>query len=76
MLRLTWQGRPVRLDLTSNSRDPVDAYAGAGWWRDTGELLTDAELDEIQDEFAGEIEEAYRQHQIESAADADLDLER
>jgi hypothetical protein len=70
-MKLTYLSRPVRVELDSNSRDPVDAYVAAGHWRDTGELLTDDELDAIQSAFAGEIQDAWWQDMIEAAADYD-----
>jgi hypothetical protein len=61
---LTFKGRNVQaeLEFSGRSRDPVDAFAGAAHYLDTGADLTDGELDDLQDECSAEIQDAAHLH--------------
>ena len=75
-MTLPFRGRRVNAQVTSNTRDPVDAYVGAAYWLDTLGELSQTELDELGTECAGEIQEAWMLHVVEEAADRDWDMER
>jgi hypothetical protein len=46
----------VSIEIDTNTRSSVDAYASKGW-KENGDELDDSELDYLTDEFSAEIQE-------------------
>jgi hypothetical protein len=74
MAKIYFQDRVVNAELTSNTRDRADAYAGSGYYADSGVDLTEDELDALNDKCGDQIQEIWWQDFIEG--DFDFDMER
>jgi hypothetical protein len=57
-LKVLWKGRPVELVINCSS-SAVDAFVQSAIYDDSDgeELVDESELEQIQDEYAGEIQE-------------------
>ncbi len=71
---VTFNGREVECEV-SFAREVEDCFIESAVYTDTGEALTSDELDLLQDEAGGQIDEAHAEH-LQGAAEAWADAQQ
>jgi hypothetical protein len=63
---IRFNGNEVELDLVFGP-EPEDTFVRQGFYVDSGTELTEAELDEIEGDYSGELQEQWHEHKVSQA---------